>query len=199
MRLLHYTKDPVFILDRQRVAQASVDMKPKGLWVSADGEYGWKQWCEEEGFRKENLAHEWEIVLKPDVECWVWRPVINTRKINGAVLSPKDWREHTNGGILHLDTELSIDLFHKVYGEEDRSFGVRWSRLQDHVDGIVISPYQWGKRMDRDKLWYYTWDCASGCIWNPEIIESVRYLGPSDMKSDEAEHGRKIVLTGDGF
>ena len=43
--------------------------------------------------------------------------------------------------------------------------------LDRRVDGIIIAPYQWYCRMTVD--WYYTWDCASGCIWNLDAIESV--------------------------
>lgn len=32
------------------------------------------------------------------------------------------------------------------------------------------APYQWECRLDRDTFWYYSWDCASACIWNLQAV-----------------------------
>ena len=51
---------------------------------------------------------------------------------------------------------------------------INWSRVYEDYQGIVICPYQDKNRMEH--LWYYSWDHASGCIWNPELISNVHYL-----------------------
>lgn len=51
---------------------------------------------------------------------------------------------------------------------------INWSRVYEDYQGIVICPYQDKNRMEH--LWYYSWDHASGCIWNPELISNVEYL-----------------------
>ena len=51
---------------------------------------------------------------------------------------------------------------------------INWSRVEEDYQGIVICPYQDKNRMEH--LWYYSWDHASGCIWNPELISNVHYL-----------------------
>ena len=33
-------------------------------------------------------------------------------------------------------------------------------------DGIEINPYIGKAHLDNKTLWYYSWDVASGCIWN---------------------------------
>ena len=33
--------------------------------------------------------------------------------------------------------------------------------------GIEIAPYIWARRLDGPARWYYGWDAASGCIWDP--------------------------------
>ncbi|QBI98814.1 hypothetical protein SEA_BOBBY_184 [Mycobacterium phage Bobby] len=48
---------------------------------------------------------------------------------------------------------------------------IDWGKVAADYGGIIIAPYQWSRRMDPH--WYYTWDCASGCIWNLEAIESL--------------------------
>lgn len=30
----------------------------------------------------------------------------------------------------------------------------------------------WNLRFHEDFLWYYGWDCASGCFWDPSILET---------------------------
>lgn len=49
-----------------------------------------------------------------------------------------------------------------------------WSRVADAHDGIIIAPYQW--RLRTNLKWYYSWDCASGCIWNADAIDGVTRL-----------------------
>lgn len=51
---------------------------------------------------------------------------------------------------------------------------IDWASVCRAYQGIVISPYFWSRRMG--PMWYYSWDCASGVIWDADAIESV---GPS--------------------
>lgn len=48
-RLLHYSREP---LTKKRDAHQAPDnrFKPQGLWVSVEGEYDWRSWCESEDF-----------------------------------------------------------------------------------------------------------------------------------------------------
>ena len=52
---------------------------------------------------------------------------------------------------------------------------IDWSSTYKNYDGIVIAPYQWNCRYG-DHIWYYTWDCASGCIWNIDAIEKIELI-----------------------
>lgn len=49
---------------------------------------------------------------------------------------------------------------------------INWPMVADRYQGIVIAPYLWSRRMDGG-LWYYGWDCASGCIWDAAAVASV--------------------------
>jgi len=49
---------------------------------------------------------------------------------------------------------------------------IDWPLLADiDWDGIEICPYLQEFRMSKS-YWYYPWDVASGCIWNPEALVS---------------------------
>ena len=51
---------------------------------------------------------------------------------------------------------------------------IDWAEVASKYDGIIISPYQWSLRLDMEMMWYYGWDCASGCIWNISAIKELK-------------------------
>lgn len=153
MKLVHYSQKPLgTIRSKQQEGRITSYAKPWGLWVSVEGEgsYGWKEWCEAEEFGAERFVHAAEIILSPT----------------------------TN--ILYLETPQAIEEFTETYGVLDPIIGhildskaINWPIVAENYQGIIIAPYQWSKRMARDTFWYYGWDCASGCIWDADAIQSV--------------------------
>lgn len=68
IRLLHYTRDPlarVRSVEQPEPDTFSAYGKPRGLWVSIEGEDDWKDWCENEHYQ-EGPFHTYEIVLRED-------------------------------------------------------------------------------------------------------------------------------------
>jgi hypothetical protein len=55
----------------------------------------------------------------------------------------------------------------------DYSWDVDWPRVARTWQGIFITPYQWELRLSSEVRWYYTWDCASGCVWDASAIAAV--------------------------
>ena len=123
--------------------------KPRGFWVSVQGEDDWPKWVEAEQFGLDVWAVRHEVQLTKDAN------------------------------ILHLKTPLEIMDFHAEYnidllpGSPMRTKYINWQAVSETYDGIIIAPYQWSLRLDIDVSWYYGWDVASGCIWNLNSIESV--------------------------
>jgi hypothetical protein len=81
-----------------------------------------------------------------------------------------------DANILYLDGD-SMVRFNELYGNK-RGFGmdkIDWHAVARDYDGIVIAPYQWRHRMNF--MWYYGWDCSSGCIWNGDAIEQLILRG----------------------
>jgi hypothetical protein len=116
---------------------ASNSFKPHGLWLSVADEHGWKEWCEGEDFNIEGLAHSVDF-------------------------APTD-----SANILHLNSVGAIQDFtheYKLQAGGRYNLIINWARVTSGYDGIIISPYQWSCR--HDLMWYYPWDCASGCVWN---------------------------------
>lgn len=127
--------------------------KPKGLWVSVDGPDDWPAWNESEQFRDTSSQHRHAVTLADDHE------------------------------VLVLDTIEKVMAFDQFWSRPDgfmgdgasplgdRWRGIHWAGIAAEHQGVVIAPYQWPLRMRLD--WYYPWDCASGCIWDPAAIKEV--------------------------
>lgn len=147
--LYHYSAKPFTgpVECRQQDGPSYRTDKPWGLWVTTEGEDDWPSWCRMEGFNLDALEHRQRIVLSP---------VAN---------------------LLWLRSVADIDQFTADYGVEATSDnwyrGIRWHDVAKDYPGILIAPYQWARRLDDGAGWYYSWDCASGCIWAPSAIAEI--------------------------
>jgi hypothetical protein len=155
MELRHFAEKRIE-LDRSRVYPAtdrggrSPFAKPRGLWISDESEYGWRKWCEEEGFRVGALSHEHEVTLTIGTQpLLLLSTAEQVREFSARYGYQEDYG--TNGDIEHT--------------------GIDWARVREDFAGVFITPYQWELRFELD--WYYGWDVASGCVWNLSVIESV--------------------------
>jgi hypothetical protein len=147
MRLVHYSSKPISEL--HVVAQREYDLKPLGLWVSDDDcANNWFNWCVGEGFRLEALTHIHDVQLSAKADICV-------------LGSAYDIRQFTTKFRTSEETKLS-------------SWCLDWPRVRQFYDGLIITPYIWDCRLDLETIWYNTWDCASGCIWNPAAVASIQ-------------------------
>lgn len=155
MNLSHYTAKPIDAL--RPIEQPSMEAgegspyKPRGLWLSVDGDEDWRSWCEGNDFALDTFKHHYRVHLRSD--CNVLR-----------LTSESDILDFT-------------DKYNKPFAYPGRSvsdyFGcyIDWPRVAQDYQGIVIAPYCWPLRLDPRTHWYYGWDCASGCIWDPSAID----------------------------
>ncbi|WQY99783.1 hypothetical protein [Microbacterium phage MO526] len=166
MILSHYSPAPWTFDPERTYDQAEFgNGKPRGLWLSDDSDHGWKAWCESEEWNLGGLENVTTFTLAPGAD------------------------------VLHLASLAEIRAFtaeyagHPAYLEKAPDLARRyidWPRVAAEHDGILITPYQWGARLDRDTFWYYGWDCASGCFWNlravtpaPDPRERAEYIAAS--------------------
>jgi hypothetical protein len=122
--------------------------KPRGFWLSVDGEADWKEWCESNEWRLDGLAHRVAFTVSPDADVRV-------------ITSVEELRE--------FHDEYSRDSLHPALHRM-----IDWAAVAERYDGIIIAPYLWSIRLDHHLFWYYGWDCASGCFWNLKVIEPVK-------------------------
>lgn len=151
MEFSHYTNALTLPLEYREQTQVSTRrMKPHGLWISVDGEYDWPSWCKSEGFHLGKIRYKVDI---PDLS-----------KIY-ICQSAEDLDELTRRYIDH-----SMIYPGETHYMNSSTF-IKWHEISQHYAGIIIAPYIWERRMEL--MWYYTWDCASGCIWDPSVIKSI--------------------------
>jgi hypothetical protein len=175
MRLVHYTDKPISALCvlPQDGSNQRDWFKPRGLWVSDDDcADNWRAWCEGERFSPERLALAYDIALAGDANVLVLRSVDD------------------------IDAFTRRWAVHPVPGFEFNMF-VDWSGVRAQYQGMIVTPYIWERRLSfgkDDAMWYYSWDCASGCIWDPAAIASMTLRpsfpgGPQDVPGFLREHG----------
>lgn len=128
--------------------QQQPDFKPVGFWFSVEGEDDWKSWCEGEQFRLDHFSCETEVLL------------------------------HPLATILHLCSAVEIRLFNAQYGLPVTDKGwlnrISWDKVALEYQGVIIAPYQWVCR--NELMWYYGWDCASGCVWDAAAVQELRRI-----------------------
>jgi hypothetical protein len=78
---------------------------------------------------------------------------------------------HPTANVLVISDNETLETFSRGY-KNDR-YSVHWRDVARTYQGIIITPYLWESRFDSRMMWYYGWDCASGCIWDAAAIQSI--------------------------
>jgi len=150
-------KDSYYESFRQSISEEG-SMKPCGLWLSIEDDetdMNWFDWCKIEQFRLECLRFKFIVHIKEDAKI-LW------------LRSSEEVVEFTR---TYISTHpLGLSKFLEASSGVRSSYYIDWKRVKNIYDGIIISPYQWELRLSSDSSWYYTWDFASGCIWNLEKV-----------------------------
>lgn len=106
-----------------------------------------------------------------------WPEWCRDNKYNVAALKyPHEVSLKSTAKVLVVSTLEELDAFHKRFiGNNVKFYEIDWDAVKNEFDGLIISPYQWERRFEHG--WYYGWDCASGVIWNLNVIENVVLKG----------------------
>lgn len=127
--------------------------KPAGFWVSPDVKEDWPA-----------FANTTEAMHKRFKPRFRYKTRIHLRDGHNVLII------RNNRQFLELEEKFTD----RVEGPFTRFLNIE--KLRKQYDGLIITKYFWEFRMTSD--WYYTWDCASGCIWNLDVIKagrSIRY------------------------
>jgi hypothetical protein len=148
--LSHYATKPVRkVRSVNQPRDVDADMKPRGLWFSVDNPNDdsptWASWCEAENYPIGKLHHI--VTLASDAR------------------------------LRRISCVRDLDAFHEEFHAPIYPGGphgyINWRRVADRYQGIIIAPYLWDRRFCRDARWYYSWDVASGCVWDAAAVASI--------------------------
>lgn len=76
--------------------------------------------------------------------------------------------------IIRLANENQLRAFNLRYRADLRGDSIDWRCVAADAQGIIVPHYQWQHRFDM--LWYYGWDCESGCVWDVSAIAKVELV-----------------------
>ena len=106
-----------------------------------------------------------------------WRRWCKDEQMEWADVDPIAFDLNTDA-CLWLDTPEAIDRFHAEHHTDHfrREYYIDWRPVSADYAGIIIAPYQWSRRLNGPS-WYYSWDCASACIWD---LSALRVIDATD-------------------
>ena len=161
IRLTHFSGEPL-VFDPARTYAPVKDRflsecKPPGIWLSDESaERSWSDWVRSEypdGYEQFPLDH---------------RTAFDCETI--ALYQP---HPPGNPTALLIDTDEALEKFCDEYlvpGLVGRH--PDWERICGDFAGIVISP--WRASRTHGDIWYYTWDCAGGVVWDLAALRVVQ-------------------------
>jgi len=172
-RRLHLSKNLVNLKDISEMPQKTDD-KPIGIWYGIGD--SWIDWCVSEGF---GGIHQYiyEVVVN-ESRILTIDNMRDFEKFENEHHDLADWRKELQKADNLIFQELMLCTGRKSYLDS-----MNYGNVAKSFDGIEITPYQWEKRLE--SMWYYGWDCASGCIWNPDAITELNLFAQYDVKKNE--------------
>ena len=151
-------------LDKKYKYTGSDCIKPRGFWYACGS--GWY----DAGVNAETHKYLYSVKLK--------RSILT-----------KDLSEIKKGKVLQITKQDEMRAFDKKYGKNviskdiyfDNYLLINWKQVKKDFAGIEICPHQIksrfgvnGETVDNDIMfWYYSWDVASGCIWDLNAIDAI--------------------------
>ena len=146
----------------------TIDWKPKGLWYSS--------------------YDSWYNLILNDIGLteWLYDYLYKIDINNNNLTTIRDKNKNNKNKLLVIRDTKDFNIFCKKYknkvkiislGRSHHIIYINWKKVSHDYGGIEIIPYL-NKKRNID--WYYTWDVASGCIWNNELIENITHVGEKD-------------------
>ena len=139
------------IIKLNRKYKQRTDWKPNGIWYSCGN--SWYNFIKNEGMYN-----------------WLYK-YIHKIKIKKEKLTTI--KNKNNEKLLIINNINDFDKFYneyRIFHNILDYYLIDWIKVSKDYGGIEICPYLQEKRKIK---WYNTWDVASGCIWNNNIIKDI--------------------------
>jgi len=131
--------------------------KPNGIWYSC--------------------GNSWYNFIKDDETDRLHKYIHTIRLKNNKKTT---YQNKDSNKLLIIKDINDFDSFfneYKVFSDKLNYYLIDWVKVKKDYGGIEICPYLHNRRSTkRSTKWYYSWDVASGCIWNDDIISSTNIV-----------------------
>ena len=124
--------------------------KPRGFWVSLDGENDWAQLSRRLG-RAPGIRHR--VVLRNDGNLLIIDDEADAREVSRWYM-----RQDSETGGLKIDW---------------KAMGADWA-------GILMLRFDWPLTLEQELYWTHHWSIPSGCIWDSRAIGSIEPVSAPD-------------------
>ena len=165
MNYYHWATKPVKL--RKMSYAQSGHPKPNGLWFDVDED--WKRWCEATQFSLETFRYRHMVTIVDASR------ILFLRKAKDIDVFTRTYSRNLSGNIRLMQSADDNEAFSREYGRDlfadiQRQFSnyIMWGEVAGKYSGIVIAPYS--RSRSAAYLWYYGWNCASGCVWDTSVI-----------------------------
>lgn len=151
----------------EKVTQRENSVKPVGIWYGIND--AWMEWCAGE---QQNwfCPYIYEIKTKKSKILTIENVAQFERFEDKYTMSCLSGIQ----GFPAIRNPTNLRLFD---GQID------WIKLSSEFSGLEIPNYLWEKRLN--SMWYYGWDCASGCVWDEDGIKEISLIAYYDEESNE--------------
>jgi hypothetical protein len=165
MKYYHWSSDPIKL--RKMSYLQSGQPKPNGLWFDVNEE--WRRWCGAVQFRLETLRYRHTVTIFDTSR------ILFLQSAKDIDAFTRKYGRNLSCHIQLLQDAKDVDAFTRKYGRDlfgdiQRQFSeyIMWEEVAEKHSGIIIAPYS--RARSQTYLWYYGWNCASGCIWETNVI-----------------------------
>ncbi len=100
--------------------------------------------------------------------------------------------EMDDSNVLRIENGIEIEAFTDEYSEGGLAAGPRktrdidWKKVSKTYSGIEIVPFLNDCNTRVELFWYYGWDVACGCIWDPSVFKRISQTRhPTEAMVDE--------------
>lgn len=160
---LHISNRQILDLKPEKTPYEVAD-KPEGFWYDVGAD--WLRYCTTEFFWLARYVYEVKLDLSR---------ILRVRTIRQFNAFEKKYRAEPMFVQRMRLAGIADSLF-------DGMFEINWAKVAENYPGVEIAPYLWQKRLSNSK-WYYSWDVASGVIWDIGAVKGIDLHCWYDKKS----------------
>lgn len=180
---LRYLRNDISLMNVQRIFNKKLEPhdKPVGFWYSLK----W-YWLDNlaKGYHYSDIDYSIDPYRKYYVnEDWFLYDI----QIDNGTFTHMGGKKGLDKIIQLRDEKDTIDFYEEYkYSNDDFSERIDWKKIYMDYGGIELSVTHLeelfsknnSKYMKKEKKygWWLSWDIASGCIWNGDVIKKIRWI-----------------------